>query len=199
MRSNFFLLSLPRTAAMCIVALAAASPVPLSLAQTPSADPLRAFDIVRSVFQHPRCQNCHIPGDAPLQYDESRTHLQFVKRGPDGRGAAAMECSSCHRDENLPATYGDNAPPGAPNWHLPPPTMKMVFIGLSPRQLCETIKNPQATGGKDLEAMMVHVRDDKLVGWGWNPGGHRTLPPASREDTVAAFKAWMDAGAPCPT
>ena len=26
------------------------------------------FATVQKVFQHPRCQNCHIPGDSPLQY-----------------------------------------------------------------------------------------------------------------------------------
>jgi hypothetical protein len=170
----------------------------LAVAQPASNESLKAFEVVRSVFQHPRCQNCHIPGDAPLQYDGGLTHAQFVKRGPDGRGAIAMECTSCHHDQNLPASYGDNVPPGAPNWHLPPPEMKMVFIGLTPRQLCETIKNKPATGGKDLQAMLVHVRDDKLVAWGWNPGGHRTLPPVGRAETVAAFKGWIDAGAPCP-
>ena len=102
------------------------------LAQTPPSDSaLRAFEVVRSVFQHPRCQNCHIPGDAPLQYDQGRTHAQNVMRGPRGHGVVAMECAACHHDENLPASYGDHAPPGAPNWHLPPPETKMVFIGLS--------------------------------------------------------------------
>lgn len=33
-----------------------------------------AFETVRAVLQHPRCQNCHIPGDAPLQFDEGRAH-----------------------------------------------------------------------------------------------------------------------------
>lgn len=30
---------------------------------------LQAFGTVQKVFQSPRCQNCHIPGDAPLQFD----------------------------------------------------------------------------------------------------------------------------------
>ena len=93
----------------------------------------------------------------------------------------------------------DRAPPGAPNWHLPPPETKMVFIGLTPRQLCETIKNPRMTGGKDLSAMYAHMRDDKLVAWGWNPGGNRAPAPATQAQTAAAFKTWMDAGSPCPT
>lgn len=170
----------------------------MAAAQGGSDRALAAFETVRSVLQHPRCQNCHIPGDAPLQYDEGLRHAQYVMRGADGHGAIAMECSTCHRDTNLPESYGDRAPPGAPNWHLPPPQTKMVFIGLSPRALCQTIKDSRATGGKDLNAMLVHMRDDKLVGWGWSPGGTRTTPPVSRDETVAAFKAWMDAGAPCP-
>jgi hypothetical protein len=181
-----------------LMTLSVAPSMQQARAQPGQDDGLRAFEVVRSVFQHPRCQNCHIPGDAPLQYDQSRTHLQFVKRGPDGHGAAAMECATCHRDQNLPASYGDNAPPGAPQWHLPPPEMKMVFIGLTSQQLCETVKNKQATNGRDLQAMLAHVRDDKLVAWGWNPGGHRTLPPVTRAETVAAFKTWIDAGAPRP-
>ena len=193
-----------RLAGITLVAMAAtlwhAVPARAQSPSTQSRDAaLRAFETVRVVFQHPRCQNCHIPGNAPLQYDEGTPHAQNVVRGPDGHGFVAMECATCHGVENRPPSYGERAPPGAPNWHLPPPETKMVFIGLSSRALCETIKNKRETGGKDLTAMLAHVRDDKLVGWGWNPGGIRTIPPVSRQDTVAAFKTWMDAGAPCPT
>ncbi len=185
-------------AAAAAAAYLAIGPLPASAQATGGDAALAAFEVVRSVFQHPRCQNCHIPGDSPLQHDEGRRHDQYVMRGPAGHGAIAMECSVCHREANAPVSYGDRSPPGAPNWHLPPPEMKMVFIGLSPRQLCETVKNRQATGGKDLPAMLAHVRDDKLVAWGWEPGGTRTRVPVSRADTVAAMKTWIDAGAPCP-
>jgi len=44
-----------------------------SQATTPAAPPaptrdqgLVAFETVRTVLQHPRCQNCHPSGDAPL-------------------------------------------------------------------------------------------------------------------------------------
>lgn len=165
---------------------------------SPPKDALAAFEVVRSVFQHPRCQNCHIPGNAPLQGDEGRVHGLYVVRGPSGHGAAAMECSVCHQTQNLPASYGNHVPPGAPNWSLPPPQTKMVFIGLSPRALCQTIKNRRATGGKDLSAMMAHIRDDELVAWGWAPGEQRSTPLATRAETVTAFRTWMDSGAPCP-
>ena len=169
-------------------------------AQTPppANAALSAFEVVRSVLQHPRCQNCHIPGNSPLQGDDGRPHAQFVVRGPDGHGATAMNCSTCHSAANLPVNYGDHAPPGAPNWGLPKPETKMVFINLSPRDLCMLIKDRRETAGKDLPAMLAHIRDDKLVGWGWAPGGKRTIPAVSRPDTVAAFKTWMDGGAPCP-
>lgn len=164
----------------------------------PSDAALRAFEVVRSVLQHPRCQNCHIPGDAPLQGDEGITHTQNVKRGTDGFGAAAMECPVCHQEQNLPASYGNHVPPGAPGWRLPTPDMKMVFIGLSPRELCVAIKDRRATRGRDLATMLAHIRDDKLVAWGWVPGEKRSTPPATRAETVAAFETWMAAGAPCP-
>ncbi|PYQ45688.1 MAG: hypothetical protein DMF77_03475 [Acidobacteria bacterium] len=160
---------------------------------------LAAFETVRKVFQHPRCQNCHIPGDAPLQFDDGRTHGQNVKRGPDGQGAAGLPCATCHQSRNPPASYGANMPPGAPNWHLPPARTPMVFIALTPGQLCATIKDPARTGGKDLPAMLDHVANDQLVGWGWDPGAGRAPVPVPRAELTAAFRTWMDAGAPCPT
>jgi len=159
---------------------------------------LAAYETVRKVFQHPRCQNCHIPGDAPLQFDEGRTHGQNVKRGPEGQGAAGLPCATCHQSKNLPASFGANMPPGAPNWHLPPARTPMVFIRLTPAQLCAMIKDPQKTGGKDLSAMLDHVAKDELVGWGWDPGVGRAAVPIPRAEVAAAFRTWMDAGAPCP-
>jgi hypothetical protein len=121
-----------------------------------------------------------------------------VQRGPGGFGATAMECATCHGEQNLPEGYGLHVPPGAPKWHLPPPQTRMVFIDVSPAELCSTIKDRAKTGGKDLQAMLAHNRDDKLVAWGWNPGLGRNPVPVPREQFVAAFKTWMDAGAPCP-
>jgi len=187
------------------LAVAGAAVLVLAAAARNSAAPpadaaagLSAFETVRQVFQHPRCQNCHIPGDQPLQFDDGRPHGQNVQRGADGHGAPGLPCSTCHGTRNLPAGYGPAVPPGAPNWHLPPADRKMVFIDLKPGELCAAIKDPRRTGGKDLPAMMEHVAKDELVAWGWDPGQGRAPVPVSRADTVAAFKTWMDAGAPCP-
>ena len=89
-------------------------------------------------------------------------------------------------------------PPGAPNWHLPPPATPMVFEGKTAPQLCAQLKNPAQTGGRNLAALIEHVAKDPLVGWGWEPGPGRTPVPVPREQLVDAMKAWAAAGAPCP-
>jgi hypothetical protein len=159
---------------------------------------LAAFDTIQTVLQHPRCQNCHIPGDAPLQFDAGLTHAQNVKRGPEGKGVPGLPCSTCHADANPPASYGAHMPPGAPNWHLPPPERKMIFIGQSKADLCATIKDTKRNGGKDLAALLEHVSHDKLVLWGWNPGVGRAPVSVPHDAFVAGFKTWIAGGAPCP-
>jgi hypothetical protein len=169
---------------------AAAAPAP--------QDPLASFETMRVVLQSPRCQNCHPPGDAPLQGDDSHVHQMNVKRGPNGRGAPGLECATCHGDENPPASYGAHIPPGvSTEWHLPPPEMKMVFVGLSPRALCEQLKDLERNGGKDMKALEEHLHDP-LVTWGWTPGYGRKPVPIAYADFLAAFRAWAGGGAPCP-
>ncbi len=155
----------------------------------------KAFLEVHKVFTSPRCQNCHSAGDAPLQGDDSHVHLQNVKRGKDGHGVSAMRCETCHQTTNL---AGEHMPPGNPKWGLPSPEHKMVFVGRTPADLCRQLRDPKQTGGRSLQQLLEHVADDELVGWGWNPGDGRALPPLSRQDTVAQMKIWIDGGAACP-
>jgi hypothetical protein len=89
-------------------------------------------------------------------------------------------------------------PPGAPNWNLPPAETPMVFVGKSPKQLCEQLKDPAQTKGRDGAALIDHVAHDPLVGWGWAPGPGRTPVPIPRDRVVAAMTAWVAAGEPCP-
>lgn len=188
-----------RVMRIALIGFAVGIAVPGFAATSKQAAAANAFETVRKVLQHPRCQNCHIPGDAPLQFDDGRVHGQGVVRGPRGDGPPGLPCSTCHGETNPPASYGTNVPPGAHNWALPPPETKMVFIGLSPAALCAVIKDPKQTNGRDLPAMLAHVTDDKLVRWGWDPGVGRAPVSVPHADFVAAFKTWMDAGAPCPT
>jgi len=159
---------------------------------------LAAFATVQTVLQHPRCQNCHIPGDAPLQLDAGIEHTQSIQRGAHGMGAPGLPCTACHGTSNPPASYGPHMPPGAPGWRLPPPEHKMVFIGLSAAELCATVKDPKRNGGKDLAALFEHLSHDKLVMWGWDPGVGRAPVAVPHDALVAAAKTWIDAGAPCP-
>jgi hypothetical protein len=163
-----------------------------------TAKGVAAFATVQQVLQHPRCQNCHIPGDAPLQFDAGLPHAQNVQRGPAGRGPLGLACATCHADANPPASYGPHAPPGAPHWQLPAPAHKMVFVGLSGADLCKVLKDKSGNGGRDFAALLKHVTSDKLVLWGWNPGGDRAPVPVPHADFVAKFKEWADAGGPCP-
>jgi mono/diheme cytochrome c family protein len=183
-----------------MVAAAALAAHDVARAQTKpsSAEGVKAFVTVQQVLQHPRCQNCHIPGDAPLQYDEGRVHTQNVKRGVDGKGVAGNNCSTCHTDANAPMAYGPAAPPGAPNWHLPPEKTKMVFKDLSGAALCGVLKNKASNGNRDFAALVEHVSHDKLVLWGWAPGGRRAPVSVAHAEFVAQFKTWVAAGAPCP-
>ncbi len=162
------------------------------------SEALKAFDTVQKVFQSPRCQNCHIPGDSPLQFDAGTPHAMNVVRGMDGKGAAGLPCITCHAEANPPASYGPNAPPGAPHWSLPPAAHKMAWIGLPADQLCAMIKDRKANGDRDFAALIKHVSDDKLVLWGWNPGAGRAPVPVPHDIFVAQFKLWAEAGGPCP-
>ncbi len=185
----------------CAVFLAAGSAL-LSVASRGAAPPskqegLAAFETVRAVLQHPRCQNCHIPGDAPLQFDAGLVHGQNIVRGRIGMGAPGLPCSTCHGVANPPASYGPHMPPGAPNWRLPSPEHKMVFIHLSSGDLCRRLNDKQETHGMGLDALLRHVASDKLVLWGWNPGVGRDPVSVPHDEFVAKFKQWIAAGAPC--
>lgn len=118
---------------------------------------LKAFDTVQKVFQSPRCQNCHIPGDSPLQFDAGNPHSMRVVRGMDGKGSAGLPCASCHADSNPPASYGPHTPPGAPHWSLPPAAHKMAWIGLPPDRLCAMIKDRSSNGDRDFAALIKNM------------------------------------------
>ncbi len=152
-----------------------------------------AFMDAYRVFMHPRCMNCHPSGDVPLQGDDSRLHVQGVKRGPDGKGLYALKCSNCHQKQHVP---GQNMPPGGKGWHLPPADKKMVFQGKTPRQLAMHFKDAKFTGFKDFAKEMIHhVEHEPLVLVGWTYG---TPPPLTHAEFVAKVKEWIAKGAAIP-
>jgi hypothetical protein len=164
-------------------------------AQRDDAAALAAFEAMVPVLRHPRCMNCHSRGDFPRQGDDGHLHAMNVRRGPDGKGVTAQKCDTCHQEQNV---AGLNMPPGAPNWHLPPANMPMIWEGLSNRQICAQLKDPQQNGHKNMEQIAEHMAEDKLVAWGWNPGGGRAPVPLPREEFSAKAREWVSKGAACP-
>ena len=160
-----------------------------------AAQSAQAFVQAFPVFLHPRCMNCHPAGDVPLQGDDSRPHLQRVRRGRDGLGVYSMKCANCHQTENTP---GPHMPPGAPNWHLTPVNMKMVFQGRTAAELCRQLKDPKQNGGKTVEQIVEHVASDKLVLWGWQPGEGRTPVSMPHAEFARLMQEWGRKGAACP-
>ena len=190
MASLVALSSLPKRA----IGLGHVSAQSSSAQSNKDAESLRAFAVVASVLTSPRCLNCHIPGDSPLQGDAGTPHNMNVKRGPDGRGTPTMHCTNCHQNENSTQLH---APPGRRDWRLPPPSMRLAWQGLSIGDLCRTLKDPATNGGRTAAQLIEHIRDDRLVNWGWSPGPGRSIPPISHDEFVAQFKQWLQTGAAC--
>ncbi len=144
------------------------------------------------VMLHPRCTNCHPAGDTPAQGDQGQPHDPPVVRGPEDRGVPGLTCTSCHQDKNLELARV----PGAPQWHLAP--RSMAWVGLTPRALCEQLKDRRRNGDKSLEAISEHSAHDALVAWGWSPGWGRVPAPGTQEQFGALIAAWVKDGAECP-
>lgn len=172
--------------------LALALAIGLAAVPAHADDGWSAFVAVASVLQSPRCLACHVPGDTPLQ--DGHLHTMNVKRGRDGRGSSVLRCTTCHQPQNSELPH---APPGAPDWRLPPPNQKMAWQGLGLTALCEALKDPARNGGRNLAQLEDHLRTDAIVGWGFAPGPGRQLPPLSRAQLLARFSEWTAAGAPC--
>jgi hypothetical protein len=150
------------------------------------------FEEAGKVLTHPRCVNCHPAGDRPLQTDRMRLHQPLVVRGAGGHGAPGLACNTCHGAAN----YDPARVPGHPEWHLAPASMS--WEGRSLGEICEQIKDPARNGGKDMAALLHHMAEDSLVGWGWSPGAGREPAPGTQAGFGALMRAWAEAGAHCP-
>ena len=150
------------------------------------------FEEAGKVLMSPRCLNCHPAGDRPSQTDLMRPHQPLVVRGADGHGAPGLACNTCHHAENFDPAHV----PGNPQWHLAP--LAMAWQGKTLGQICVQIKDRTRNGNRDSAALIHHVSDDTLVGWGWHPGADRTPAPGTQAEFGALIKAWIESGASCP-
>lgn len=158
---------------------------------------VKAFDAMMSVITHPRCMNCHPSDDRPRQGDEARLHRFGVQRGADGHGVPGLKCGACHQKEN----NDFSGVPGAPHWHLAP--RSMGWQGLSRPEIARAMLDPAKNGGRTLEQTVVHLTEDELVLWAWEPGVNhegmpREKPPLSKKEWVNAVTTWAANGAPIP-
>jgi hypothetical protein len=153
------------------------------------------FTAFVSVLRSPRCMNCHSQGDFPRQGDDGHPHMMNVRRGSTGFGVTSEKCNTCHQDHNL---AGEHLPPGAPGWRLPPAGTPMIWQGLTDGQICESIKDAKQNRNRNINQLVEHLTQDKLVMWGWNPGEGRTPVPIPHDEFVIKVKQWQAAGAPCP-
>jgi hypothetical protein len=151
------------------------------------------FEEAGKVITHPRCVNCHPASDRPTQGETMHPHEPWVVRGADGYGAPGLRCNTCHHAANFdPARV-----PGHPMWHLAP--IEMAWQGKTLGQICEQIKDTARNGNKDMAALVKHMAEDSLVGWGWSPGEGRAPVPGTQAQFGDLIKAWAEAGADCPT
>ncbi|MDJ0976895.1 MAG: hypothetical protein QNJ98_20735 [Planctomycetota bacterium] len=148
-----------------------------------------AFQQVARVLRHPRCLNCHPSGDRPRVGEKGELHAQNVQRGPKNHGMPGMHCAACHHATNQEIARV----PGAPHWSLAP--RSQGWEGLDDHDLAVALKDPKLNGGRSLQDLLKHVREDKLVLWGWDPGRGRAPVPLTHADFVKAFETWIANGA----
>ena len=152
------------------------------------------FTEAGKVIQSPRCMNCHPATDRPTQTDKMTPHQPLVVRGDGGVGApGGLVCSTCHHETN----FDPAGVPGNPKWALAP--AEMAWQGKTLGQICTQIKDRDRNGGKDMAALVKHMAEDDLVGWGWHPGAGRTPAPGTQKQFGELIKAWAEAGASCPS
>lgn len=180
-------------AVLALGASALAQPAPTSA----DAPGLAEFATVFSVLVHPRCQNCHTRTDWPRQGDDRHRHAINVRRGPGGRGVAAMACATCHGRAN---NDWSGVPGADEDWHLAP--LSMGWEGLPAAEVCRNLLDPARNGGRSGAEVVDHLRTH-LVEWAWQPGRtahgtERVRPPVPHADFVRAAEAWVAAGSPCP-
>ncbi len=155
------------------------------------------FDKMMLVLMHQRCMNCHPSDDKPKQGEDSHPHYFGLERGQEDLGFDAINCSTCHQDEN----NDFSGVPGAPAWSLAPASMR--WEGLSRTEIAASIIDKARNGGRTHEDVMHHLTEHPLVLWAWNPGidaagNPREKPPVPVDEYIIAVKNWFEAGAQIP-
>ena len=170
--------------------------------QTTRSDGLASWQRVYSVLTHPRCINCHTGTDYPQQGDDRQRHRFNVVRGQTGMGIPSFTCAACHQRVNADST----GVPGAPGWQLAPLSMQWQDMRdqiMSSGAVCRAVTDRSKNHNLDGAGILKHHEEEPLVLWAFQPGrglagSTRSVPPLTHAEFVAATRAWVEAGTPCP-
>lgn len=168
--------------------------VATGFAQNAQLGSFEAFRKAATVIRHPRCVNCHIPGDQPLIGQNGEVHPMRVRRGADGQGTPVLRCSTCHQETNgeLP-----HSPPGiAKGWQLPSPKNRLAWAGLDDQKMCRGILAVMTANGT-RDNIAEYMGTDPRVLWAWDPGPGREKPSMDRLEFVELIRIWIEKGASC--
>lgn len=155
------------------------------------------FTEMGKVLEHPRCVNCHPVTGAATQGNDLHPHNPPIERGDGDFGVAGMNCNACHGPKNIPFQTGAGTMPGAEDtWMMAP--VSLGWRGKSLGEICAILKDENATGGDDLNAVDDEIASNTLIGWAWDAGG-RDEPAGSQAEFAALTRAWIDTGAACPS
>ncbi len=169
------------------------------------AQGLEAWARIFEVTSHPRCANCHIgERERPMwsgpSYGEPRPHGMNVYAGASRIGSeTGLLCGTCH--VNSTATERDNATPhAAPHvagaWRLAP--VEADWYGKGSQEICEQLRDRERNGNRTYRQVAEHLGHDRILHWGWNPGGNREPAPRTLQDHINDVLRWGVAGMPCP-
>ena len=169
---------------------------PLS-APLPTPESNEAFTTMMKVLTHKRCVNCHPSDHVPKQGEDSHPHLFGMARGEANHGFDALNCNTCHQQEN----NNFSGVPGAPEWSLAPHSMR--WEGLSRVEIAKSMLNPANNGNRSHEDIEHHLTEHELVLWAWEPGVNaagepREKPPVPLEEYRKAVHKWFELGALIP-
>lgn len=151
---------------------------------------IKAFMQAAKVFQHPRCVNCHASGDGPTQGDDNHLHVFGVKRGPMDRGVGGYTCKSCHQAQNIAGI------PGEIDWHMAPQSMS--WGKGTAAEICRRIADKTKNGNREPKGVALHIENDALVIWAWQPGDNRSSPFMPHDAFMRTLQTWAKNGAKCP-
>lgn len=165
---------------------------------------LKAWARIYEVASHPRCANCHVgPSDRPMwsgpSYGQARPHGMNIYAGASRIGAETVLCSTCHVDVTATGR-GNPVPHAAPrvagSWRLAP--AEADWYGKSSNEICQQLRDPARNGNRNFRELAEHLGHDRILHWGWNPGGNREPAPRTLQDHIDDVLRWGVAGMPCP-